>query len=113
MSNRSHYVEPAEMARQLGVSRSTVLRLIRRENLPHMRVGRAIRVDRDLWRKFLETNGGRPAKRSSSFLEKSGFRPPKPTAQVQENLFPGDQVGQEVRIVLEIEVVIRPLVLRP
>ncbi len=107
------YVETHEMARELGVTRTTVLRVLRRENIPITRFGRAIRVERAAWEKFLASitvssapthNGGKPVTRPA--------RPSVPAAS-QKNLFHSETEKGEVRVLLEIEISIRPLIVKP
>lgn len=50
----AQYITITEIMTTLGVSRPCATELVYRE-IPHLRVGRAIRIRRDAWEKWLKT----------------------------------------------------------
>jgi len=75
----STYLAPAHVAAILGVSRSTVLRLVRTGQLPCIRVGpRTIRVSVEELERFLATRST-PSQRASAKSGHTGVQSDDPT----------------------------------
>lgn len=76
----STYLAPAQVAAILGVSRSTVLRVVRTGQLACVRVGpRTIRVSVDELERFLEAQRSTPSQRASGSSGHSAVRSESPT----------------------------------
>jgi excisionase family DNA binding protein len=62
LSEPRAYLTVAELRDELGVSTATTYALVARGSIPHVRVGRSIRIYRDTldaWRREQEARGGK------------------------------------------------------
>lgn len=65
------YVKPSEVADALGVRVQRVYRMCQQGQIPHIRVGRTVRIPRSAWEEFL-------ANQSAAALAAVGGRDAKP-----------------------------------